>query len=269
MDTSPEQMESLNRDIEQYEQKARRRAWLSTIIPLLFGVILLGYTIWQIQNYGQKLVEVQADLEKANTELNTSITALQDAKGQLEKANTELDTVQDKLNSTTSELEGLRQELNSTQQELSDTNDALQSANIFLENSYTIDPYDEKNSLSNYPYQADVLFFIQELQYSGVKWNPNGFSEEEGFNSPNFTVYVLQHFGLVSDNYGADSAPWQILTPVSEPALGDIVYYEGGYSMFYFEINSDKFVIGMTPLGIIAQQVDFAPILGYLHVPYQ
>lgn len=268
MDTSPEQMESLNRDIEKYEQKARRRAWLSAVVPFLFGVVLLGYTIWQIQNYGQKLVAVQASLEKSNAELDASIAALQDTKGKLEQANTELATVQNKLNSTTSELEGIRQELNSTQQELSDTNDALQSANIFLENAYTIDPYDEKNSLSYYPYQADVLYFIQELQYAGVKWNPNGFSEEEGFNSPNFTVYVLQHFGYVSNNYAVDSAPWQILSPVSEAAIGDIIYYEGGYSMFYFEINREAFVIGMTPLGIIAQQVGFAPILGSLHVPY-
>ena len=269
MDTSSEHMESLNKNVEQYEQKARRRAWLFTIIPLLFGVILLSYTIWQIQNYGQKLVEVQVKLDKTTSELNTSTIALQDTRKQLDQANTALTTVQDQLNSTTRELENIQKELDNTQKDLDQANEELKSANVFLANSYSIDAIDEKNSLSFFPFQSDVLYYIQELQYSNVGWNRNGFSEVEGFNSPNFSVYVLQHFGLVSGNYNADAKPWQILEPVSEPSIGDIVYYEGGYAMFYYEINGDRFVIGMTPLGIIAQRLNFAPILGYLHVPYQ
>ena len=38
--------------------------------------------------------------------------------------------------------------------------------------------------------------------------------------------------------------------------------------MFYFEQSGEPYVIGMTPLGIIAQRPDFAKVLGYLHVPY-
>jgi uncharacterized membrane-anchored protein YhcB (DUF1043 family) len=269
MDTSPEQIESLNKNIEQYEQKARRRAWLFTIIPLLFGVILLSYTVWQIQNYGQKLVEVQTKLDKTTNELDASITALQDTKGKLNQANTDLSAVQEKLDNTSRELENTQKELDNIKNELDKANEELKNANIFLANSYSIDALDEKNSLSFFPFQSDVLYYIQQLQYSNVGWNRNGFSEVEGFNSPNFSVYVLQHFGLISDNYNADAKPWQILEPVSEPSIGDIVYYEGGYAMFYFEINGDRFVIGMTPLGIIAQRLNFSPILGYLHVPYQ
>lgn len=268
MDTSPEQLESLNKNIEQYEQKARRRAWLFTIIPFLFGIVLLGYTVWQLQNYGQQLVEVQVKLDKTSNELSTTTLALQDTKSQLEQANTDLSTVQNKLDTTSKELENTQTELNRIKIELEEANQALKDANVFLANSYSIDPYDEKNSLSNFPYQADVLYYIQQLQLSNVGWNLNGFSESEGFNSPNFAVYVLQHFGYVSGNYNADSRPWQILEPVTEPSIGDIVYYEGGYSMFYFEINGEQFVIGMTPLGIIAQRINFASILGYLHVPY-
>lgn len=269
MEPTPEQIESLNKNIEQYEQKARFRAWLFTIIPLLFGVILLSYTVWQIQNYGQKLVEVQVKLDKTTTELNDSIIALQDARKQLDLANTDLTAVQGKLNTTTRELENTQKELDNIQKELDDANEELKSANVFLANSYSIDAIDEKNSLSFFPIQSDVLYYIQELQYSNVGWNRNGFSEVEGFNSPNFSVYVLQHFGLVAGNYNADAKPWQILEPANELSIGDIVYYEGGYSMFYYEINRDRFVIGMTPLGIIAQRLNFAPILGYLRVPYQ
>jgi len=269
MDTSPEQIESLHRNIEQYEQKARRRAWLFTIVPLLFGVLLLGYTVWQIQNYGQKLADVQVKLGTTSNELDTSTIALQDMRKQLDQANADLAVVQDQLNITTRELENTQKELDSIQKELDQANEELKSANVFLVNSYSIDPVDEKNSLSFLPNQAEILYYIQELQYSGVGWNRNGFSEKEGFNSPNFAVYVLQHFGLISADFNADAMPWQILKPVSKPSIGDIVYYEGGYAMFYYEINRDRFVVGMTPLGIIAQRLDFAPILGYLHVPYQ
>jgi hypothetical protein len=120
--------------------------------------------------------------------------------------------------------------------------------------------------LSNFSYQADVLYYIQQLQLSNVGWNLNGFQRLVQLSK--FYCLYLQHFRYVSEDYNADSRPWQILEPVTEPSIGDIVYYEGGYSMFYFEINGEQFVIGMTPLGIIAQRINFASILGYLHVPY-
>ncbi|MDP1818029.1 MAG: hypothetical protein Q8K92_26490 [Leadbetterella sp.] len=269
MDTSPEQIESLNKDIEKFEKKARRRVWLSTAIPLLFGVILLGYTIWQIQITTQKLVSVQTTLNQTSRELSTTTTSLQDTKSKLDQANVDLANTQNKLDATFKELEQSKQELEKIKSQLDQTTQELRNANLFVANSVAIDIVDiKRSSLYLYPPQEEVLLDILFMQMDSVEWNLNGFSETDGFNSPNFAIYMLQKHGLISNDYAAGSKPWDILKPVHQPSIGDIVYYEGGYTMFYFELNGQEFVIGMTPLGILAQKIDFAPILGYLQVPY-
>jgi hypothetical protein len=265
----PEQMEILSRNIEEFERKARRRALLSTAVPLFFGILLLGYTIWQIQISAKELADVQNKLSLTSQELTTADATLSDTQAQLNQANENLATLHEQLQNTTSELEQTKEELNKVKKELDETTQTLNSANVFLTNLFTVDIYIEKNELgSRYPAQAEVLFYIQDLQYRGVGWNYYGFSETDGFNSPNFVIYVLQYFGYISGEHGGNARPWQILKPVDRPAIGDIIYYEGGYSMFYFEQSGEPYVIGMTPLGIIAQRPDFAKVLGYLHVPY-
>ena len=55
METPEEQIESLARKIEQREKLTRRRAWLITLIPVIFAGLFLTYTIWQIAQAEQKL----------------------------------------------------------------------------------------------------------------------------------------------------------------------------------------------------------------------
>lgn len=269
MDTSPEQLESLTRDIEQFEKKARRRAWLSALVPLLFGAILLGYTIWQIQISSQKLTEVQSKLNMTSQELSTTTSSLQDTTGQLDQANMTLLETQNKLDSATSELEQARGELERLRQELDQTTQDLKNANLFVANSYPIDIVELKGSpLYLSSIHEEILLDILFMQMDEVGWNLNGFSEADGFDSPNFAIYVLQKHGVISLDYLPGTRPWDFLRPIDQPAVGDIIYYEGGYTMFYFELKGESFVVGMTPLGILAQKVNFAPILGYLQVPY-
>jgi hypothetical protein len=269
MDVPQEHIESLARNVEQYEQKARRRAWLSTLVPLLFGGVLLGYTIWQVQFYGQKLTFVQGQLNETTQELGTTINDLENTREQLGQADTDLGAIQDQLAQTQKDLEQTRGELEKTKQELEEATQALKDVNVFIANSYPVDIFALKGGLpGEYPPQEDVLLDITELQFMGTPWNRNGFSEEEGFNSPNFAVYMLQKHGIISDEYGPAARPWEFLRPVTEPSMGDLVYYEGGYTMFYYELEDGPFVIGMTPIGILSLDPDFAPPLGYLEVPY-
>lgn len=269
MDVPQEHIESLAKNVEQYEQKARRRAWLSTLVPLLFGGVLLGYTIWQVQFYGQKLTDVQRQLNETSQELGTTITHLEDAQEQLGQADTDLGAVQEQLAQTQKDLEQTKGELEKTKQELEEATQALKDVNIFLAKKYEIDIFALKGGLpGEYPAQEEVLLDIAELQFIGIPWNRNGFSEDEGFNSPNFAVYILQKHGIISGDYGPGARPWEFLRPVTQPSIGDIVYYKGGYTMFYYELENGPFVIGMTPIGILSLSPDFAPVLGYLQVPY-
>jgi hypothetical protein len=55
----------------------------------------------------------------------------------------------------------------------------------------------------------------------------------------------------------------------SKPLVGDVVFYQAGYTMFYYEYRGGSpFVIGMTPLGVLALKPDFAPVISYGAVDY-
>ncbi|MDO8451891.1 MAG: hypothetical protein Q7S76_03410 [bacterium] len=274
MDSSNEHIESLSRNVEEYEKNARRRAWLSSIIPLLIGAVVLGYTVWQIQNYSQKLELVQVQLDQTTEDLGTAIITLDDTKEKLDQADTDLVAVKDQLTTTTAELESTQKELEGLRDQLEQTTRDLQNANVFIANNVAVDFFSVKGgSLDAYPSQEELLLYILQLQESGIGWNRDGFSEEEGFNSPSFAIYVLKQCGLVSGDTRAESKPWEsseLDETIRRLSIGDLVYYkDSGFSMFYFELDGESFVIGMTPLGILAQKIEFAPNPVYLGVPYE
>ena len=71
-----------------------------------------------------------------------------------------------------------------------------------------------------------------------------------GFNSPGFAGYVL---GRVTRGKAVKSLP-----ETDTPQLGDIIRYQNGFDMFLLEdAEGERFVIGMTPIGIAALSPDF------------
>ena len=275
MESSNQQIESLNKSVEEYERNARRRAWLSSIIPLIFGALLLGYTVWQIQIYSQELKTVQIQLDETTEDLGAAINDLNVTNDQLAQADTDLGEVKEQLSTTTAELESTRNELENLKSQLQEITEQLQSANLFVDKNVEVDFFAIKESgLSGGSFaQEEVLLYILELQQMGVRWSPAGFSLEEGFDSPSFAVYVLQQCDLYDGPADANTQPWNVAAlnaSVEGPALGDLVYYSpSGFTMFYYELNGESFVIGMTPLGILALEPDFAPNARYLGVPFE
>lgn len=80
---------------------------------------------------------------------------------------------------------------------------------------------------------------------------------EVGFTSPGFAGYILQQLRRVPDGYPPETT-LRTLPSVSEPQLGDIIEYETGFALFYLrDRRGSPFVIGMTPMGITALNLDF------------
>jgi len=276
MDSSDERLESLTRNIEEYERRARRRVWISFSVPLFFGLLFLGYTLWQIQVYGEKLAGVQVELTKQTSDLNAAEGTLQAIQGDLNQSNETLDELQVTSTAVANDLRSSQDNLLQLADQLTQTTDELQRRSDFLAYSIEIDSSAIKEALFEYPSEAqvDLLNYILALQERRIPYDGNGFSEREGFNSPNFTVYVMQQCGLVSDDYGANSGPQSMLSVINqdELSIGDIVFDElgSGYSMFYFELGGgEKFLIGMTPAGILAVEPEFILTPKYFKVPYK
>lgn len=285
MESSEAQFESLSKQIEEREQAARRRAWLITLIPIFVAVLLLAYTIWQIARAEEKLAAKTTELQSVEGEIDVLRTQLPQAQEGISAAQSTVEAVQAYANQLQTDLSQAQTQVAEAQSalatataQLSDTQKELDSARVFAQNACPLDETVLKDFASDYAPQVQVLLYLMDAQRSGIPWKPGGFSPTEGFNSPDFALYVLQNatgFPLVSPDIKPGTPPWKILELTPTPANGDILYYQSGYTMFYYELPSAygsqdtmQCVIGMTPLGIISQQVQFAQNLGALNVPY-
>lgn len=132
--------------------------------------------------------------------------------------------------------------------------------------NYSID----KELFSRYPAQTRILEEIRSLMSnSKIKWHLGGKYAEEGFDSPGFARYILNKYSKTvvpeKDTYNMKD----FLETTGNPTIGDIIFYEHGYTMFYFEYHNTPFCVGMTPVGVTSLQLNFGPaILGYGKVNY-
>jgi len=314
MSSQQEKLEALLSDTERYERRARQRALLFSLIPILLAVILLGFTFWRIQAAQDELANVQVKLadtqktlgettlEYAQTqnnlsqvrgELTDSQGELVDANGNLAQIQSELDAANARIADTQKQLDATTLELEKAQEALLDTQGQVEELDVRLEGLQqdiafaeeqlaqyqeagtfrpylcTISPERAKDWPLGYnrdfsEQQMGVFFSLLQLQSQGVKFSIRGNSIEEGFNSPNFAVYVLQENNLLPSDYDPAKRPWEQLPHITEPGQGDLVYYKSGYTMFYFVDEGNPCVIGMTPAGILSLKPEFSEIVGYL-----
>ncbi len=318
MESQQEKFEALLSNAEQIEKRARLRAWISSIIPIVVAGIFLAVTVLQIRLAQDELTTVQEELTdteqtldattieyeeaqsslsevqeeltetrlelkeadqqlvKIEAELQTANSLVAETQKQLEETTLVLTTAQQELETTQGQVVELEVQLNDLNQDITFAEEQLQvyrEAETFQPYICKIEPEDAKRWLSylddNYTDQHVKVFnLLMELQLQGVKFSINGASIEEGYNSPNFATYILQKNNLLPPQYDDKKLPWEQLGTVRRLGQGDIVYYQSGYTMFYFFNENQRCVIGMTPAGIISLVPDFAEVLGYLKVPY-
>ena len=96
---------------------------------------------------------------------------------------------------------------------------------------------------------ARLLSRVLDMRSSNTRFSGAN-KPSVGFNSPGFTGYVL---GRVVRGKSLKSLP-----ETDTPQLGDIIRYENGLDMFLLQDSAgERFVIGMTPVGIAALEPDF------------
>jgi hypothetical protein len=168
------------------------------------------------------------------------------------------------VNETGKELERTSSELNETNKKLEDTKLQLAKATDFKSLAHPLTPREVKEIASRYyaAREGRVLGKIFDLQMMGVSWHLSGQSPGEGFDSPSFAAYVLERTGVpvgeIRPGIRLSAQLMENLDPIEEPAPGDLLFYPGGYVMFYYEdMKGEPFVIGMTPFGIVSLDPGF------------
>jgi len=143
---------------------------------------------------------------------------------------------------------------------------------------HPVEGSDLKELFSNAGRRAELLSAIYALQQRDVVWRVGGTSPKQGFDSPSFAIFVLENHSLVPKgsmsqihhDVGDEQRLLRtLLKTESSPSVGDVVFYATGLTMFYYKDRLGRpFVMGMTPVGILCLDPDFAQIVGYGAVPY-
>lgn len=118
--------------------------------------------------------------------------------------------------------------------------------------------------------QTRILEEVRELiNYGNVEWKLGGNSVDDGFDSPSFASYLVNKYSNTVIPKDKVYDLYNYLQRVEKPEVGDLIVYEHGYTMIYFEYRNEQFCVGMTPVGLSSLELNFGPrIIGYLNIEY-
>ncbi len=283
MDEWEEQFRSLPQRLQHRERLARRKTLVYALVPML----LCGALVWT-SIHAIRLARRRSDakvLQTQRQERKRAGEALADALLR-ERASSEK-KVKSAMSYAEAEAQlaiagvqvyaaGLEDELEEKQTLLSLAEHVVEERPLFKsENSASrvsqIGWGDSFVLRLGHPKQFRLLSRIRRMRADRVGWKPDGRSPKEGFNSSSFAAYVLAEERIPGVGSSDGERLREVLPKTETPEVGDVVFYDKGYTMFYFrDLDGRPFCVGMTPLGIVALELEFGPrLLGYGTVAYE
>jgi hypothetical protein len=187
------------------------------------------------------------------TRLSTQLAEVNAARAQ---AQGDVIKLQQEVEREKQEAERLRTQLRESSRQLTQLEDQIRESADFVRFLHPIDLADAKQLMSVSPPLGELLVKILEFKRRDL---PFSFANnpDAGFTSPGFAGYVLQTLRKLPADIPPDAA-LRRLPSALEPRLGDIIQYETGFALFYLQDRRRlPFVIGMTPAGIAALNLDF------------
>ncbi len=207
------------------EKRSKKRMFLYSSVPLIITIILVVVSYLSVINANKEVIELRKQKEillDTISELNNNISLKADSLDEMRKI--------------------------------------MELAMNYRDKRYEFNYAIDKQLYSRNPRQTEMLSEMRAMIRAGkVKWHLGGNTPEEGFDSPSFAAYMINRHSL---SRVKDSERYQlrtVLPSTQSPEVGDIVFYEHGYAMFYFEYGNKPFVVGMTPLGLASLNYDFGP----------
>jgi len=198
-----------------------------------------------------ELAQLSKQYDAAKLELEAALEAKKQAQADLKAARADADRYR-------SQVDDLRSRLNEVQQ-------SLRESAAFVRNTVELDWGAAKEFASLSVAAARLFDVVSDMQARGVRWGLKN-TVADGFTSPGFASFVLRELGRRREAEPLGETPPQAIRDLPfdrrrPPKTGDLMVYETGYTMFYFEGPRRPFVLGMTPVGILALAPDFGPRL--------
>ena len=229
------QKEQILEKFQKEEKQSRKRMFMYTSIPLIITIILIviSYlTVEDAQNQVAILSEEKQTLETTIIDLNDEIDSKADSLIEMKKV--------------------------------------MELAINYKDKRFHFDFSRDKQLYSGFSRQTQMITEMRRMiDDNEIKWHLGGNSPEVGFDSPSFATYLINKYSKTEVAASERYKLREILPTISNPKVGDVVFYEHGYAMIYFEYKNQPFVVGMTPIGLASLTLEFGPkIIGYGKVSY-
>jgi hypothetical protein len=255
------------------ERTARRRSIIFTLIPMVMAVVLISVTWWQVGLAQKQALAAEGAAKAAESakataiyEENQAFRHTENFKVTAQAYQNDITQLQIQLDSLATQIPLLKAQATVMQEE----NNLLKSvAQVQYKGANLLDVLKEMSSIQGK--RGELFnFMLLKLDEGSISWKANGIGPDN-FDSPGFAVVVLTDLRLiqgdpVQNHYNLKN----ILKSVDKPEIGDVIFYESGYTMFYFEYRGQPLVVGMTPLGLAALNYEFAStvMVGHVNYPY-
>ncbi len=232
-------MENQNEQIfgkfQKEERKSRKRMFIYSSIPLIITVILILTSYLSVNDAQNKVAELANEmqaLENTISNLNEKIISKTDSLAEMKRG--------------------------------------YELAINYKNKRFHFDFKRDKELFSRYPKQTRMITEMRRMiDANEIKWHLGGNSPEQGFDSPSFAAYIIYKYSKTNVSAGERYKLKEILPTTTKPKVGDVVFYEQGYAMIYFEYRNKPFVVGMTPIGLASLTLEFGPkILGFASIEY-
>jgi hypothetical protein len=226
-----------------------RRRFILGILGYVIVVGVIAVTLWvlwgSVDAARSELNQVRGELAKTRNDLSATQSRYQSLQKEYDALTLKKNAAEQAVSESQAQVEQLKKQVEQLKKQLDQIYD-------FRPHVVRVDEIDEKLV---YGLVGERGFRIlsraiedshRKLPFSGVN------TPTAGFTSPGYATYLLREVGVYTP---IDQMPQQR----GAPQNGDIIIYGAGYTMFYFDLKRKRFVIGMTPQGVLALDPNFSP----------
>jgi hypothetical protein len=248
----------LDARIHNYQRRGMIGTVLVTLVLFLVGIVVVYVMTTRLAATYRQLTETEQALATAKQQLDQAGQDLAAVTAQKQAADAALSAAQAEIARLSDTKLQLQKEVTELNEQADNAVKQVQQSTEYKQHLHPLDWTMAKELYSVSDRVAGLLEAILSYSKQGSD-KPLKFSLandlEKGFTSPGFARFILQK--QAGEQAELSSLPVQ----TGAPQNGDIIRYDGGYAMFYFEnpYSHDNFVVGMTPLGIVAVDRKFGP----------
>ncbi len=251
------ELHELEARVVRRERRVFRLTLVFSFLPVVAAAALLWMTIEGISSARRELGVVRTDLIDTTAARDRARTDLAGLKDTITGLEMQAANAKEEVGRLQSQYQQSQARVRRWEERLAVVQENLRRTSQFTQHVYQFNWAEAKALASQIPRGGELLMRIDEYRRQGIGWGWEN-TRDKGFVSPGFAGFILQEMQVVPGELSPIDALFTLPLTNQQPRPGDVVVYDAGFAMFYFQDRDGKeFVIGMTLIGILALSYDF------------